>query len=130
MSSLESKVLARALGHAGGGASRLVALLMSEISHEDTFSVSRSRSMLTSLFSSLGEPVPEFPSSPEDGRFSFLVGSGSLGLNPTLVHVALTGDGERLRVTIRAVAKEGLIKQRSAQRAVDSIGALLSQVAA
>ena len=58
------------------------------------------------------------------------MGSGSLGLNPTLVHVSLSGEGETLKATIRAVAKEGLIKQRSAQRAIESIGALLSQVAA
>ena len=109
MQSLESRVLARALGRIGGGASKLVARLMSDVSHEDTFTVSRSRSMLTSFFGSFGESVPEFPSSPEEGRFSFLVGSGSLGLNPTLVHVVLVGDGEPLSVTIRAVAKVGLI---------------------
>lgn len=130
MSSLESKVLARALGHIGGRASRLAALLLSEVGHEDTFSVALSRSVLTSFFGSLGQSVPELPSSPEEGRFSFLVGSGSMGLNPTLVQVAITGDGEPFKVSIRAVAKEGLIKQRSAQKAVDSIWALLTQVGA
>lgn len=130
MSSLESKVLARAIGHIGGGASKLAALLLSEVSHEDTFSVWLSRPALTTFFGSLGQSVSELPSSPEEGRFSFLMGSGSMGLNPTLVQVAITGEGEPFTVSVRAVAKEGLIKQRSAQKAVDSIGALLSQAAA
>lgn len=51
-----------------------------------------------------------------------VVGSGFLGLNPTVVRVRVSAsDRGGTRVIVEAAAKEGLIKQRSAERAVDRL---------
>jgi hypothetical protein len=57
---------------------------------------------------------------------SAVIGSGFFNLNPTVVHarvVAATAEGCTL--VLAAAAKEGLIKQKSAQKAVNRLAALL-----
>lgn len=50
---------------------------------------------------------------------------GSGGLNPAIAHIQIEFSGRNSVVLIRAVAKEGLIKQRTAQRIVEDIELLL-----
>ena len=52
-------------------------------------------------------------------RLSFLVRSGVLKLNPTIIHVEVNSHSQSSsRVTITAAAKEGLVNQHSAEKAV------------
>jgi hypothetical protein len=63
----------------------------------------------------------------EHDSLSAVVGSGHLNLNPTIIHVKLSAtSAERTQLSLRGVAKEGLLKQDSARRAVEKITALLS----
>ena len=55
-----------------------------------------------------------------------VVGSGFFRLKPTLVQVEITEEEEgRCTLRIQGAAKEGLIKQRSAQKAVDRVAEAL-----
>ncbi len=52
-------------------------------------------------------------------KISGVLGSGFLNMNPTLVHVEVIGvDNDSCTLLVSGAAKEGLIKQRSAQKAV------------
>jgi hypothetical protein len=64
-------------------------------------------------------------------RLSAVIGSGFFRLNPTIVHVEITHAGPAsCTVQLSAAAKEGLIKQRSAEKAVDRLAAVLKPLAA
>jgi hypothetical protein len=55
-----------------------------------------------------------------------LLGSGFLNLNPALVTIIVSRRDEMTtEVTIRGVAKEGLIKQRAGQKAAERVAAAL-----
>ena len=59
-------------------------------------------------------------------RVAAVVGSGFFRLNPTLVQVEITEEEEgRCTLRIQGAAKEGLIKQRSAQKAVNRVAEAL-----
>jgi hypothetical protein len=56
-----------------------------------------------------------------------LTGGGALNMNPVVVTVEVTRSGERTTVLhVRAMAKEGLIKQRAGQKVAERIAALLN----
>lgn len=58
-----------------------------------------------------------------------LTGGGALNLNPVVVTVNATRSGERLTsVHVRAIAKEGLIKQRAGQKTAEQVAARLAAV--
>jgi hypothetical protein len=55
-------------------------------------------------------------------RVSGIMGSGSFNLNPTLVHVEIVSVSDNsCTLLVTGSAKEGLIKQRSAQKAVNRV---------
>ncbi|RFF26894.1 hypothetical protein DZK25_11060 [Wenzhouxiangella sp. 15181] len=55
-------------------------------------------------------------------KISGILGSGFLNMNPTLVHVEVIGiDTGCCLLLVSGAAKEGLIKQRSAQKAVNRL---------
>jgi hypothetical protein len=58
-------------------------------------------------------------------ELSVITGSGSANLNPTIVVIAAEACPTGSRVSVHAVAKEGLIKQLSARKAVERVGELL-----
>ena len=73
--------------------------------------------------------MPEFPSEPLRCYFVALVGGGTAGLNPALVFVDARPDRDfSSLVTVRAVAKEGLVKQQTAQRVVQRLTGLFQDV--
>lgn len=68
--------------------------------------------------------------SPQSGSQTLcaLTGSGFFKLNPTLVKVSVVPLGlNESRVSIHALAKEGLIKQRSAEKAARRLASVLAK---
>jgi hypothetical protein len=57
-----------------------------------------------------------------------VIGSGFMNMNPAVVTVEVVPTSDDLsKVSIRGVAKEGLIKQRAGEKAARRIGDLLLQ---
>ena len=55
-------------------------------------------------------------------KISSVIGSGFLKMNPTVVHVEVVGvDKGSCMLLVSGAAKEGLIKQRSAEKAVSRV---------
>ncbi|GGN59140.1 hypothetical protein GCM10011579_023220 [Streptomyces albiflavescens] len=54
-----------------------------------------------------------------------LTAGGALNMNPVVVTVDARRNGERTALHVRAMAKEGLIKQRAGQKTTERITALL-----
>ena len=55
------------------------------------------------------------------GRLEIAIGSGFLGLNPAYVTAEVRGAGERSRLHLEARAREGIISQSTARKALDAI---------
>ena len=129
MTDTESKILARELGRLGGFGARWVARFLPSVSFETRLEVEQSSSAtaksVEQLFTEIGRHIPELDSDPDGGVFNAIIGSGRLNLNPTIVCIWLRSLGSRTAVSIRAVAKEGLIKQHSARTAVERVKAVL-----
>lgn len=52
-------------------------------------------------------------------KISGIMGSGFLGMNPTVLHIELVAnEGNSTHLLVSAAAKEGLIKQHAAEKAV------------
>src|ERR1017187_3098911 len=129
MEDVESAVLARALGNLGGFGARWVAKRLPSVAHEVDVVVSASNQRilgaLAASFDATAKPIPELPSDARAGVLCGLVGSGTGGLNPTILRVAVATHGSGSLVSIRAVAKEGAVQQHSAIKAVERIEELL-----
>ena len=129
LSDIESKILARELGRLGGFGARWVAMFLPSISSETQLEIEQSSSAtaksVEKILINIGRRIPELDSDPTAGVFNAVIGSGRLNLNPTIVCIRLQPLGWRTAVSIRAVAKEGLIKQHSARAAVEKIKAAL-----
>jgi len=130
MSNSEDQILARELGKIGsigGPGGRSGASFAARFLPTETFSASlrieaEAREVLQTVFrilASLGEITDECAESSGPPRLSAVVGSGFLRMNPALLHVQVAPAGEHASdVSISAAAKEGLIKQRTAEKAV------------
>jgi uncharacterized RDD family membrane protein YckC len=128
----ESKILARELGRlAGFGAfgARWAARRLPNIPCETQIELDETTAAVAkrveSVLTKIGKPIPELKSDVNLGVFYAVVGSGHLNLNPTIVHICLRSFEENTFVSIRAVAKEGLVKQHSAQLAIERVRASL-----
>jgi hypothetical protein len=84
------------------------------------------RANVREILESIGTLTNEFDSANPRDRISAIVGSGHMNLNPTIVHVQIDSSEGATVLTIRALAKEGLVKQESAQRAIERIETLLT----
>jgi hypothetical protein len=85
------------------------------------------RASVSQVLCGMGRLSDDFDSENKRGSISAIVGSGHLNLNPTIVHVMFVESTQALtHVSIRAVAKEGLVKQHSAKKAAENIRNLLS----
>jgi len=126
---VESQILARELGRLGGIGARWVARFLPTVDHNSAFVVNESTTVVghrvEEFLKEFGRPLPEFPCEPEKGRYSAIVGSGHLNLNPTMVYVQVNETAGMASVSIRAVAKEGKVKQLAAQRLIERIERLL-----
>lgn len=62
-------------------------------------------------------------------RLAAVIGSGALGVNPTIVVITVSpGSGSESGVVIAGAAKEGLIKQHSAEKAVKRVKEMFVKV--
>jgi len=126
---LDSKILARELGRLGGFGARWTAKLLPSVPFEMHIELEESplvtATIVESLLTKIGRSIPELTSDASAGLFSAVVGSGYLNLNPTIVRIQLRSLESRTSIFIRAVAKEGAIKQHSARSAVERIKAAL-----
>ena len=142
MSKSQDEILARELGKLGklgniigpggsSGANFAAQFLPTETFSESLRIEAEAGHVLQSAFrilTSVGQITDEFAESSGLPRLSAIVGSGFLKLNPAVVHVQVVPAGDHgSDVSIIAVAKEGLIKQRSAEKAVREFRAELSK---
>ena len=131
MADIETLILARELGQLGGIGARLVARFLPSVIHESTFFVNASTAdvgqRVDGFLKEFGKPIPELPCNPERGKYSAIVGSGHMNLNPTIVHLEVIDTDGAASVSIRALAKEGKVKQQTAQKLVGRIELLLRQ---
>jgi hypothetical protein len=84
---------------------------------------------VASLLGSLGRVIAQ--AGPADGRgiVRGVIGAGAMNLNPAVVTVTMTSaGGATTTVRIRGAAKEGLIKQRSGEKAAQRVAARLHRV--
>ena len=104
-------------------------MCLPSVSFETQLEIEQSSSVIArsveEMLANIGKRIPELDSDPDTGVFNAVIGSGHLNLNPTIICIQLRSLGSRTAVSIRAVAKEGLIKQHSAQVAVDKVKAAL-----
>jgi len=125
MADLEAKILARELGKLGGFGARWAARFLPTVPFEAAIEVAASPADVTatvkSLLNELGHTDPSLP------ELSVVTGSGSLNLNPTIVSFTIAQTTSGTRVSIMAVAKEGLIRQDSAKKAVARVTELLQE---
>lgn len=127
----EDELLAEALGRINGGGKFAARFLKNDIAEFDRElplgfepALDHARTVLTRL---AGGAAPE-PVEAGEGRVAFrvLAGGGHLGMNPVVVTVSATRGGEHTTTLhVRAIAKEGLVKQRAGQKTAESVGTLL-----
>jgi len=125
MSDLESKILARELGNLGGFGAKWAARFLPTVAFETTVEVpappATVKATLISLLSEVGHTDPSLP------ELSVITGSGHLNLNPTIVTFVIAPTNSGARVSVRAVAKEGMVKQESAKKAAERVTDLLQK---
>ena len=81
------------------------------------------------LLSKFGQIVSDIKEESSYPRVSGVLGSGFLNHNLTVIHLEITGfDEAGCTVTLTGVAKEGLIKRRSAKKAVIRVVDALRQL--
>lgn len=122
--------IGRLAGRVGFGAS-LVARLLPENVGEATFSVAETpeslRARAADLLAQRGDLLGEHELVVAPDTLAAVVGAGRMALNPTVVTVTIERDQNQSSVvTVRAVAKEGLMKQRAGEEVAAWLRATLS----
>jgi hypothetical protein len=114
-----------ARGPMGAASVKWVARRLSSSSAEGTLEVPmNAREALGQAFKALTELGEILPDEIEHAAPALraVVGSGALGMNPAVVDLSVEPVTESLaKVTIRATAKEGLIKQHTAEKAIKRV---------
>ncbi|MFE5086418.1 hypothetical protein [Streptomyces mirabilis] len=128
----EDKLLAEALGRINRGGKFASRFLKNDIVEFDRelplgFDPALERAG-TALAELAGGANPELVEAGTDRvTLRVLTGGGYLNMNPVVVTVDATRSGERTTTLhVRAIAKEGLVKQRAGQKAAERIAALLN----
>ncbi|MFI9781287.1 MULTISPECIES: hypothetical protein [unclassified Streptomyces] len=128
----EDKLLAEALGRINRGGKIASRLLKNDISEFDRelqlgfdLALERVRTVLVELSPGASPELEE--AGTDRVTFRVLTGGGALNMNPVVVTVDATRSGERTTALhVRAIAKEGLIKQHAGQKTAERIAALLN----
>ena len=139
----DDAILARELGRVGGSAGRLVGArtggyvggwLGARLIGNDTYEIALLLRLpfgpavghCDATLRRLGTPRDDGETTENRTIMRALLGSGFLNLNPALVTIIVSHrDETTTEVTIRGVAKEGLIKQRAGQKAAERVAAAL-----
>ncbi|MHB9861696.1 hypothetical protein [Streptomyces sp. YIM S03343] len=132
MQQTEEELLAEALGQITRGkfVSRFLKHDIGEFDRELPLSfdlaVERTRSVLAQLTGGADPELAEARS--EQVTLRVVAGGGYLNMNPVVVTVVATRSGERTTILhVRAIAKEGLVKQRAGQKTAERIARLLDR---
>jgi len=128
----EDKLLAEALGRINRGGKIASRFLKNDISEFDSelrlafdLALERVRTVLVELSPGAGPELEE--AGTDRVTFRVLTGGGALNMNPVVVTVDAIRSGERTTALhVRAIAKEGLIKQHASQKTAERIAALLN----
>ncbi len=97
-----------------------------EESVEINASPTRIKEFLSEKLSKTVRFTNEFADEQETKCFSMFIGLGSMNMNPTIVHISVALNLPNAVVfNIKALAKEGAMKQNSAKKAVERIKNLL-----
>ena len=135
MTKTEDQVLVREIGKLagflGGFGTRIAARRLPVEEAEDLLVVDAPLTSVSGnvllILQSIGRMTDEFASEKTTDTISAIVGSGHMNLNPTIVHVRfIESSDQSTTISLRALAKEGLVKQQSAKRATERILALIS----
>ncbi len=115
----EAVILADELGKLGGTASKWIFRLLPMSEAKQSFIVKmdaeRAKSEIKTCLEKLGVMSKDLST---NKRLSAVVGSGVLGLNPSILHVYFKLTDSGVSINVHALAKEGLIKQGTALKAV------------
>ncbi|WP_406470297.1 hypothetical protein [Streptomyces sp. NBC_01615] len=128
----EDELLAEALGRINRGGKIVSRFLKNDISEFDRelplgfdLALERVRAVLVELSPGANPELVE--AATDRVTLRVLTGGGALNMNPVVVTVDATRSGDRTTTLhVRAIAKEGLIKQRAGQKVVERISALLN----
>ncbi len=140
MSKSEDEILAReiakigdAAGESGGKAGAgFMARLLPNNTFELALEISAEPEVIlqtaSKVLSEQGTLLDAADTSTSVSRLAAVIGAGSMIMNPAIVTVEVAPISARVsKVSIRGVAKEGLIKQRAGEKAARRIGDLLLQ---
>lgn len=134
MTETENKVLVREIGKLagfiGGFGARIAARRLPVEESKDLLVIHAPTTDVKGdvrlILQSIGRITNEFASEDTADTISAIVGSGQMNLNPTIVHIRIIESDKSTSLSIRALAKEGLVKQQSAKRAIERIRNLIS----
>ena len=127
----EDQLLADALGRINPGGKFAARFLKNDITEFDRelplgldLAIERVRTALGELAPGVNPELVE--AATDRVTLRVLTGGGALNMNPVVVTVVATRGSERITALhVRAIAKEGLIKQRAGQKTAERIAALL-----
>lgn len=127
----EEHLLRNALGAMGGRGSRWIArFLRTEVRHRDSVHAIRFDEAVAQLVTAFPDDRSFLVSAPaQDGSCILfgLLGSGGFNLNPAVVSIWIAPSSTGgCSTRIRAAAKEGLINQRTADKAIAQLEAALT----
>jgi hypothetical protein len=129
----EAELLATALGSLGGVGARWTARLLGHDVHEVVVKVNEDRAVAWErvlwLLDRQGQIIWTSEPGQEADALRAIVGSGAMNLNPAVVTVEVCSEAQYRgsRIEIRAVAKEGVIKQRAGRKAAERLAASLTE---
>jgi hypothetical protein len=125
MSDIYSSILIRELGKLGGFGARIAARFLPTVPYqvdiELSASLAEAQQAAASVLQKAGRTDSELPD------YSIIMGSGHANLNPTIVTLSFAPSDSGTRISIRAVAKEGLVKQHAAQKSVERVVTMLQE---
>ena len=139
----EDDILARAIGDVGaavtgrcgaGRGGRWAARRLKTVAHEEVLILDMPLSAATepvhAALAAMKHPLlSDQPAMADDQHGIRWIAGGGIGkLNPVLITVSLTSEAHGTAIKIRGAAKEGIIKQRSAQQSVDRLMGLLTDL--
>jgi hypothetical protein len=140
MPETEDDLLAREIakigGSTGGPGGKSGSSLMARLLPNNTFELAieisaEPQAVLQTVFRVLSEQgalLEDANTSASVPTLAAMIGSGFMNMNPAVVTVEVVPISDGLsKVSIRGVAKEGLIKQRAGEKAARRIGNLLLQ---
>ncbi|MFJ9822358.1 hypothetical protein ACIRU3_45525 [Streptomyces sp. NPDC101151] len=131
MQQSEDELLAEAVGRINPGGKFASRFLRNDVCEFDRelplgfdLALERARTVLVQL---PGGANPELVEAGTDRvTLRVVTGGGALNMNPVVVTVQAMRSGERTTILqVRAIAKEGLIKQRAGQKTAERIAAVL-----